>query len=368
LSLIEEIMEKNKEVATDRYSMSVGELIAMYKDGELLLRPEYQRLFRWTPEQKSRLIESLILGIPVPSIFISQLEDGTWEIIDGLQRMSTILETAGELLHIDGNKKSPLILTRTKYLPSLEGKSWNHEDSNQQLPNEAKLRIKRSRIDVNIVLSKSDPTSKYELFQRLNTGGTPATDQEVRNAILVMTNPEFYSWISELSTREYFKECIIMSDRALEEQFDLELITRFIVFRNLELDELRNISELGTFLTDKIVSLAEDPSFNKEENEIAFKRTFESLARVLGDKSFKRYNAVKDTAQGAMLISIFEIIAIGMSYYLGIAENIIHDEKIIEVHKALPAESRFSLSSGQGVRASTRIPNTIGLGREMFKL
>lgn len=368
MSLLEEIMQKNKEVATDRYSMSVGELIAMYKDEELLLRPEYQRLFRWTPEQKSRLVESLILGIPVPSIFVSQLEDGTWEIIDGLQRMSTILEATGELLDADGNKKSPLILTRTKYLPSLEGTSWNHEDDSLQLPSEAKLRIKRSRIDVNIVLSKSDPTSKFELFQRLNTGGTPATDQEVRNAILVMTNPDFFSWITDLSTRDYFKECIVMTDRALEEQFDLELITRFIVFRNLELDQLTNIPELGTFLTENIVTLAEDPSFNKEENEIAFQRTFEALARILGDKSFKRYNNVKENAQGAMLISIFEIIAIGMSHYLGNHENNINDEKIIEVHKTLPAEKRFSLSSGQGVRASTRIPNTIGLGREMFRL
>ena len=63
----------------------------------LILRPEFQRVFRWSDAQKSRLIESVLLGIPLPSIFASQKNDGRWEVIDGLQRLSTLFETAGEL-------------------------------------------------------------------------------------------------------------------------------------------------------------------------------------------------------------------------------------------------------------------------------
>ena len=99
--------------------MSVGELISMYEHDELDLHPQFQRFFRWTNLQKSRLIESLLLGIPVPSIFVSQRTDGVWDVIDGLQRLSTILQFVGILKDENGNLKEPLYLTATDYLPSL---------------------------------------------------------------------------------------------------------------------------------------------------------------------------------------------------------------------------------------------------------
>lgn len=71
-SLLEQVKKQSKTIATDSYSMSVGELLGMYKEKELILRPEFQRFFRWSDAQKSRLIESVLLGIPLPSIFVSQ--------------------------------------------------------------------------------------------------------------------------------------------------------------------------------------------------------------------------------------------------------------------------------------------------------
>ena len=92
MGLDQEIEAKRAEVRTDGYPMSIGELINLYRDGELDIHPEFQRFYRWSPEQKSRLIESIMLGIPIPSIFVSQREDGVWDVIDGLQRLSTIFE------------------------------------------------------------------------------------------------------------------------------------------------------------------------------------------------------------------------------------------------------------------------------------
>ena len=95
MDLEQQILNHSKNVHTQAYSMSVGELLSMYRDGELELHPEFQRFFRWTPEQKSRLVESLILGIPVPPIFVSERNDSKWDVIDGLQRLSTIFELMG---------------------------------------------------------------------------------------------------------------------------------------------------------------------------------------------------------------------------------------------------------------------------------
>jgi len=95
--LEKEIEDAKRLVKTDAYQMSVGELVNMYRDGELIINPDFQRLFRWEIGQKSKLIESLLLGIPIPSIFVFEKEDAKWELIDGLQRVSTLLEFMGVL-------------------------------------------------------------------------------------------------------------------------------------------------------------------------------------------------------------------------------------------------------------------------------
>ncbi|MDQ6866982.1 MAG: DUF262 domain-containing protein [Pseudomonadota bacterium] len=86
-----------KDVKTESYPMSIGELIGMYEKNEIILRPEYQRYFRWTKEQKSKLIESVLIGLPLPSFFMAQDENGNWEVVDGMQRLSTILDFIGVL-------------------------------------------------------------------------------------------------------------------------------------------------------------------------------------------------------------------------------------------------------------------------------
>lgn len=367
MNLEEEIKEKSQNIATESLSMSVGELASLYKDAEIDIHPEFQRYFRWSIEQKSKLIESLLLGIPIPPIFVSQTEKGNWDVIDGLQRLSTIFQLLGVLKKNKDTLESPLTLTKTKYLTCLEGKRWEDDDDEKTLPDSAKLVIKRSRIDIKIVLNKSDATSKYELFQRLNTGGSLATDQEVRNCILIMANPEFFSWLQDLSTDTNFKKCLPISEKALAEQFDLELLVRFLVLRRLEEEYLVNIGDLGPFLTDKIISIAESNTFDRVKEETIFRSTFYKLAEALGEDSFKRFDSVRNRTSGPVLISFFEVIALGMGYCFEEPGYEINTDTIIEKHHSL--QDRLSVTTtGSGVRASTRIPTTIKLGREMFSL
>ena len=77
--LDEQYKKRVEEIKTEEYTMSVGELVNMYRDGDLTISPAYQRYYRWNINQKSAFIESLILGIPIPSIFVAQNEDGTWD-------------------------------------------------------------------------------------------------------------------------------------------------------------------------------------------------------------------------------------------------------------------------------------------------
>lgn len=213
MPLQDEIEKASREIQTDGYSMSIGELMSLYNSGELDLHPEFQREFRWKSPQKSRLIESILLGIPIPPIFVFQRIDGVWDVIDGLQRMSTILEFAGELKNEQGERAAPLQLSKTRYLPSLAQKFWN--DPNEALSfNEAQRRlIKRAKLDVKIIKNDTSQTSKYELFDRLNTGGSIASDQEVRDCLLIMADRSMYQWLRNLADDPNFVACTPLAAR-----------------------------------------------------------------------------------------------------------------------------------------------------------
>src|ERR1700688_408847 len=151
--LSEEIAQAKRLVRTDAYQMSIGEIVSMYDNREIIIDPDFQRLFRWNNSQKSKLIESLLLGIPLPSIFVFEKDDGSWELIDGLQRISTILEFMGKLRNAGGGLEPPSILEATKYLPSLHNAVWEQShliggvpfDEQHEIDKSHQLSIRRAR-------------------------------------------------------------------------------------------------------------------------------------------------------------------------------------------------------------------------------
>src|SRR3954447_18912823 len=100
--------------------MWISEVVSMYESAELEVHPEFQRIFRWSIEQQSRLIESVFLGIPIPPIFVAQRKDGVWDVVDGVQRLSTLLRFNGVLMKEDGVRDLPLPLVAGDYLTRLE--------------------------------------------------------------------------------------------------------------------------------------------------------------------------------------------------------------------------------------------------------
>ena len=362
MMLNEEIQKHRAEIHSEGYSMSIGELISLYESDEIDIHPEFQRFYRWSENQKSRLIESLLLGIPIPSIFVSQREDGVWDVIDGLQRLSTVFEFAGILRNEKRKTLAPLVLTKTRYLPSLGGKTW--DDSNDVgIGRDNQLIIKRSKIDVKIILRESSEASKYELFQRLNTGGSQLSDQELRNVMMITIDPSFYRWVEQLSKDENFQACIALSDKALSEQFDVELTLRFLALRSLEFDELRGVGDVGEFLNDQAVKFAENAAFDRVEEEKAFRDTFDILSSALGGNSFRRFDHAKGRYLGGFLISAFETLAIGLSWYVHAPGFNLSEADLDGLARAMWKDSHFTDSTGSGVSASTRIPKVIPYAR-----
>lgn len=366
MSLIEQINNKRKEIKTDGYPISIGEWISMYEKNELDIHPEFQRFYRWSTAQKTSLIESILLGIPLPPIFVSQRADGVWDVVDGLQRLSTLFQFIGILKNEKGEDVEPLVLMKTKYLPELQDVQWNNETKpNKSLPNELQLGIKRSKISASIVLKESDETAKYDLFQRLNTGGSELSPQEVRNCLLVMTNKPLFDWLKNLPLNENFILTTALSDRPLEEAYDVELALRFVILALIPEKELKSLGDVGDFLTGKMIEIAQDKNFNKSSLKNLFDETCSVLNEVFEGDAFKRFSIKKGRHEGGFLLSLFEVIA------LGVAFNIKHNtlcakNKIVEKARSIWGDASFTDWSASGVTASRRLPKLIPYGRTLF--
>jgi Protein of unknown function DUF262 len=364
-----EIEVTKRLVKTDAYQMSVGEIVNMYRDNELVINPDFQRLFRWEIGQKSKLIESLLLGIPLPSIFVFETENGKWELIDGLQRVSTLLEFMGAL-RVPGttNLAPPTSLVATKYLPSLEKVVWNVSPNildtpvaeQVLLPNNLQLSIRRSRLSVEILKRPSSNDTKYELFQRLNAGGTQANTQELRNVIIIMVNPVYHQFMRIWAQSQSFLTVLKASPDQIEKQRDMEYISRFLVHTLTDYDGKLDVEE---FIDQKIVDLAMAGETQNTAN--IFNATFDLLNEAHGEHALRRFEGGQPV--GRVLLAAYECIAIG------IARNIAHiqgkpnpvnfvRQRIADFWQA-PDIDQFFVA---GLRGTVRIQRTIPFGSNWF--
>lgn len=225
MEINESISKYRQDIKSDRVDMSFGEIINMYKENEIVISPEYQRAFRWDKERQTAFIESILLGIPFPSIFVATNEDGTWELIDGLQRVSTVLSFFGEL---KDSFKNNLVLTAGDIVSDLEGLTIN------TIPMDLKLAIKRTACRVEIIQRDSHFEMRYELFKRLNTGGEGLTRQEIRNCIFRgFPNYQYFTEVLHTcSNNETYRRLVVLSDEAKEQMMYDELFLRFFALFN----------------------------------------------------------------------------------------------------------------------------------------
>jgi hypothetical protein len=360
-SLQEEIEKGRQTVRAEAYSMSIGEIVNLYRSKEIVIRPEFQRLFRWRPEQKARLIESLLLGIPIPSIFVMQRSDSVWEVIDGLQRLSTILEFMGELRDEEtGELLPPSAMTETEYLDSLEGVRFDADGASSSLTVGQRLSFKRAKLDLKILLPESDAKAKYELFDRLNTGGSVPTPQEIRTSQLLMRDRTFSKWIEDLRSFQPFQSCIGISDRRYDEQYDLELVGRYLSLLHSTGGELKGLGNMDSFLSKKIFSLAGDESFDRPGEADRFQRLFLLLAQTAGEDAFRRYDTGRKRFLGSFSVSAFEAISVGVAKNLDKWESASDGEPRLQDRiQKLWSNTIFRTRSGSGVAASNRVPYII---------
>jgi Protein of unknown function DUF262 len=353
-----EISDGRNEIRTDKLDISYGELANMYENKELIIRPEYQRLFRWSPTQKSRFVESILLGFPTPAIFVAEDEKGIWELVDGLQRVSTVLEFMGFLCDAEGKNVPPSVLIKAGHRPriaSIDGAKF------KDLSLQVRLAIKRAGCRVEVIKTGSKPEMKYEVFERLNTGGSELTQQEVRNCIFRATNPEFVEWVESLAKFAPFNNSLCLSDLQEKTMFDRGLVLRYLAMKNAYSEFEHDVEP---FITDFVRDVVEKKRpFDQETEGKLFKSTFRKVYDALGEDAWRHWRGGHH--KGGLSVYVFETISVG------IAQNISTIAKMTENELAkrivsFKQQQKFEQNTGAGANIKSRLLSRIEFAIQYF--
>ena len=290
-NVFEKIIKENKEEST---IFKEEEIIEKYKNGEnrivteparyplinlneifeenYNLKPEYQRKFVWDTVRKSRLIESFIINIPIPPIFLYEIEYSKYEVMDGQQRVNTILDYYNDKFSLSG----------LEIWKELNGKKYS------ELPKDIKAGIDRRYLSAIILLKESskdvfsEQKMKQFVFERLNTGGLRLENQEIRNALYPS---KFNDLIIKLSENKIFKKLFDIGEERMK---NYEMVLRFFTYKSAC---YLGISKSTKELLDTYTRIAQ--KFNsKQVNELKelFENTIKFVYECFGEKAFYNLN------------------------------------------------------------------------------
>lgn len=341
VDLIQAVDSAVTRVRTRAVDVSFNELFDMHQSKELIIDPDYQRLFRWSLGKRSQFIESLILELPVPPIYVIEIEDGIYELIDGLQRVSSYFHFRGFLPSKDSGETddadTSLVLSECDVLPELNGKKYG------DLPQSLQIKLKRHFIRMEVLRRESDKRLRYHMFKRLNTGGEILSPQEVRNCTIRLLDNTFNSFLKELAIQPDYKLCMAsLSDEKKEQMYLEEYALRFYALKN---NGDKYSKEVGDFLTEYMESIA-DPDkqfvFDYDQERSLFDKTFSFLASTLGSSAFSGVSRTGNIMD-AFSALLFEAVTMGIQPRLAelSAADATARERFVSAVSAAKGDSEF---------------------------
>jgi hypothetical protein len=337
-AIIERFLLAQNRLVLQASDLSLDTLANMVKKGAIDLSPQYQRRERWSHDKQSLLIESFILNIPVPPIYLSEDAYGRYSVIDGKQRLSAICAFMSNVL----------TLNATKTFHELTGHTYD------TLPQDIQYSLSvRPYLRVVSILKQSDPGLKYEVFTRLNVGGERLNPQEIRN---VAFRGPLNDLIVSLSGNSFLrKQLKITSEKspAYRKMDDVEYVLRFLTLEENWKDFSGSLAQsMDTFMArHRNISGAKALALQTK-----FERSIGACKKIWGSKAFKRPDA--ETWREQFIAGMFdaEMIAVSAFSDAQILKLVEHSPQILNLTVELfRTDSRFD----EAVRLGTNTPSRI---------
>lgn len=266
----------------------------MYEESELSIAPSYQRKYRWSPAVASVFVESVFLGLPIPPIFVATNDDFQWEVVDGLQRVSTLILYMSENQESRDRigRKGPLVLKELAKLSQLNGHSF------ADLPQSVRRYFARLPLQVISLTDKSDKAVRYDLFERLNAGAISLTPQEVRSVVYRGT---FIDFLEDLATDPNFDSLLKLQELHQHDGTAAEQVLKFFAYKN---DQDSFTGAVTNFLNAYVEKATK--SFDYVRERTLFRETFKFLAEIVNGPFLRRNTTVTPLVQ-------FEACGIGIA-------------------------------------------------------
>ena len=369
--LIDAIARNVANVSTHALDISFNELLDMHGTGELNIAPDYQRVFRWTPGQQSRFIESLLLEMPVPPIFVIETDANRYELIDGLQRISTYLHLRGKITPQEEvkdlfNPNGALRLVECDIVPELNNKTFD------EFPSALQIRLKRRFIRMEVIRKGTDPRFRYHMFKRLNTGGNPLSEQQARDAAIRMLDPTLPNFLAELATNADFQLCTeALTEERQKSSYERELVLRFFALKNWRGHFVHSVADFLTEFAEGISDHGRDGiAFDFDRERELFAKTFRVLVSSIGEYAFGFANRSKDELSLSFSIYHFEAVTIGLQAILDRldASNIEQMTRLKSTLREIKLDGKFlALTTGGGKNSPGPLTDRINFVAERVK-
>jgi hypothetical protein len=296
------------KIKVDQQNVNLGFLVEMLQNKEIDLIPEFQRsMDLWDVTKKSQLIESLLLGLPLPSFYFSVDEKtDKWLVVDGLQRLCTFKD---------------FIVDKTLKLSGLEFLNRYENKTYDNLSREEKRKISGAKINYYVIEKQTPSNVKFLIFKRVNTGGLVLTPQEIRHALNQGVPAKF---LKELASIEEFKNatCNKIPTKRME---DRDFANRFVAFYLLGYDEKYD-GELDKFLNDGMEEIAKTTLEHRVEIKVAFIKSMRLSYEIFGNDAFrKRYNL--NDYRKPISKSLYDTISVNLAWLDDNQQKIILNKK-----------------------------------------
>ncbi|MGE4800109.1 DUF262 domain-containing protein [Yersinia hibernica] len=314
IKIQDQIDRNRKTVSFDSYDITIKQVYDMLAEGIIDISPEYQRHFIWDETRQSQLIESIFLGIPVPSLYMATNRDSSWDVVDGVQRLSTIINFIGSETEpaLEGHYNQ-LTLEGLEKLDSMNGLTFD------RMPKQLQIMFLTRSIKLTVLNDRSDFSVRYDLFERLNTGGVILHPQEIRNCVYT---GEFNDFIKKCAENVNFKAVVKLTENAKKTGNLEELVLKFFAYYENSIEFTHSVKGfLNDYMENKTTSFK-----NKKNLESIFTETFEFLNDSLPN-GIVRGNRVNITP-----IVLYEAISVGTAMALKIKnKNDLSKETLIEL-------------------------------------
>ena len=292
---------------------TLEQLLRRIDEAALDLAPDFQRHANiWKDEAKSRLIESILIRIPLPAFYIDATDEDKWLVVDGLQRLSALKQFMSD---------KTLRLCGLEYLNNFEGKTYDEIERRYQ------RRIEETQVTVYLIEKGTPPEVKYNIFKRINTGGLPMSPQELRHAL----NPgKATKFLAKLATSNEFKQVTKLSNLRKMRMDDREFILGFLAFNITSYQDERS-EKRNLFLSKALYKVNNMSEYELQDIENNFKKAMVAAWEIFGKNAFRKISK-HQTKMFPINKALFEVWSVNLSLLSDEQLDILkqHKEQLIE--------------------------------------